>query len=87
MNYYSEQDIRELVSEIEADYLFAHSTPINVRLCRDCEYFNDHPTIAGMAYCAFHTDFDTIDEVPNWWLCDENDFCNGEWVDQCLVLA
>lgn len=81
MNYYSEQDIRELVSETEADYLFAHSTPINVRLCRDCKYFNDHPTLVGMAYCEFHTDFDTVDEVPNWWLCDENDFCNGEWVD------
>ena len=39
MKYYSEDDVRELVSETESMYLFAHSTPISVRYCRDCPYF------------------------------------------------
>lgn len=82
MKYYSENDIKKLVNETEANYLFAHSTPLNIRLCRECEYFvSEHPTIVGIGYCEYHTDFDTADEVPNWRFCDENDFCNGEWVD------
>lgn len=39
MKYYSEDDVRELVCEVEALYLFAHSTPIRIRYCRDCPYF------------------------------------------------
>lgn len=39
MKYYSEDDVRELVSETEALYLFAHTTPIEVRYCHDCPYF------------------------------------------------
>lgn len=81
MNYYSEQDIRELVSEIEADYLFAHSTPINVRLCRDCPYFEqEHSTIdidRDFGYYSYKTDFVICDDEPiYWYFTNKNSFCD-----------
>lgn len=83
MKYYSENDIKELVSEHEARYLFAHSTPLNVRLCRYCEYFiQDHPTIntdGDFGYCEYRTDFCVLDDEPiDWYFTDINGFCNED---------
>ena len=88
MNYYSEEDIRELVNECESNYLFAHSTPINIRLCRNCEYYMpDVPTIdtdGDFGYCEYRTDFNCLEETMpiNWYFTDINGFCNGDDVDE-----
>lgn len=83
MKYYSENDIKELVTETEVNYLFAHSTPINVRRCRDCEYFiREHPTIetdGDFGYCEYRTDFIVLDDEPiDWYFTDINGFCNED---------
>lgn len=83
MKYYSENDIKELVTETEANYLFAHSTPINIRLCCNCEYFmREHPTIetdGDFGYCEYRTDFIVMDDEPiNWYFTDINGFCNED---------
>ena len=83
MKYYNENDIKELVSENEAMYLFAHSEPLNVRLCRDCEYFEqEHPTIdtdGDFGYCTYKTDFAVLDDEPiHWYFTDINGFCRED---------
>lgn len=78
MKYYSEDDIRELVSEIESMYLFGHSTPIRVRYCRDCPYFiSDYiPDEVGRysGWCEWRS------EGENGWHYDvmEDSFCNED---------
>lgn len=81
LKYYSEEDIKELISECEAAYLFAHSTPINVRCCCDCPYFEqDHPTIdtdGDFGYCSYKTDFAVMDDEPiHWYFTSKNSFCD-----------
>ena len=78
MKYYSEDDVRELVSETESMYLFAHSTPINIRFCRDCPYFiSDYiPDEVGRysGWCEWRS------EGENGWHYDvmEDSFCNED---------
>ena len=78
MKYYSEDDVRELVCEAEALYLFAHSTPIRVRYCRDCPYFiSDYiPDEVGRysGWCEWRS------EGENGWHYDvmEDSFCNED---------
>ena len=78
MKYYNEDDIRELVSEIESSYLFAHSTPINVRFCCDCPLFDingiqpDPGIIHGR--CLRFSD----EHVPYYVRVKDSDFCNED---------
>ena len=56
---------------------------INVRRCRDCEYFiRDHPTIetnGDFGYCEYRTNFFVLDDEPiNWYFTDINGFCNED---------
>jgi hypothetical protein len=87
MKYFSENDIREFVSEREATYLFTHSTPLNIRLCHDCPNFErDHPTIetdGDFGYCAYKTDFTVLDDEPiHWYFTDINNFCNEDEIGE-----
>ena len=54
---------------------------INVRLCRDCEYFEqEHPTIdtdGDFGYCSYKTDFEILDDEPiHWYFTTKNSFCD-----------
>lgn len=83
MRYYSEEQIRDQFDPFECEGFFKRQNPyaINVRLCRECEFFEpEHPAIADIGFCKLHTEFDTEDNVPNWWFCDKNDFCNEDWI-------
>lgn len=56
---------------------------INVRCCRDCEYFErDHPTIntdGNFGYCTYKTDFTVLDDEPiHWYFTDINGFCRED---------
>ena len=56
---------------------------INVRLCRDCEYFErEHPTIdtdGDFGYCTYKTDFVVLDDEPiHWYFTDINGFCRED---------
>ena len=81
----SEEQIHDQFNSFECKALFKRhdKNAINMRLCPEYKYFNsEHPTIVGISYCEFHTDFDIADDISNWWLCEENDFCNEDWIDQ-----
>ena len=57
---------------------------INVRLCRNCEYFiPDCPTIdtnGDFGYCEYKTDFNTLEETwpIHWYFTDINGFCRED---------
>ena len=78
MKYYSEDDVRELVSETESNYLFGHSTPIKVRFCRDCPLFDINgiqpdPGIIHGRCLRFSDEY-----VPYYARVDDTDFCNED---------
>ena len=81
MKYFYEKDICELVNESEVNYLFAHSTPINVRFCRDCPKFDingiqpDPGIIHGL--CLRFSD----EHVPYYVRVDDTDFCNEDKIE------
>lgn len=83
MKYYSEDDIRELVSEVESNCLFAHSTPINVRFCRDCpcfqiNYWQKDPSVVS-GWCKRLSYYETMeDEAPFYVYVNSNSFCNED---------
>lgn len=60
---------------------------INVRRCRDCEYFiRDHPTIdtdGDFGYCEYRTDFNTLEETwpIHWYFTDINGFCREDDIE------
>lgn len=78
MKYFYEKDICELVNESEVNYLFAHSTPINVRFCRDCPKFDingiqpDPGITRGL--CLRFSD----EHVPYYVRVKDSDFCNED---------
>lgn len=78
MRYFYEKDICELVNESESNYLFAHSTPINVRFCRDCSKFDingiqpDPGIIHGL--CLRFSN----EHVPYYVRVKDSDFCNED---------
>lgn len=85
MKYYSEETLRDCMNPFELEsFLKRHSEEaINVRLCRNCEYFErEHPTIdtdGDFGYCTYRTDFAVLDDEPiNWYFTDINGFCREE---------
>lgn len=86
MKYYSEEQIRDQFnpSECEAFFKRQDSGSINVRLCRNCEYFiPDHPTIntdGDFGYCEYKTNFNTLEEnwPIDWYFTDINGFCRED---------
>jgi len=83
LKYYSEEQIRDQFnsSECEAFFKRQDSGAINVRLCRECPFFNqDHPTIdtdGDFGYCAYKTDFAVLDDEPiHWYFTSKNSFCD-----------
>ena len=83
MKYYSEDDVRALVCEVEALYLFAHSTPIKVRYCRDCpcfqaNYWQQDPSVVR-GWCKRLSYYETMDnEEPYYVYVNSNSFCNED---------
>ena len=85
MKYYSEDLVRRMVAPdwlatMEKNY---PDEVINVRRCRDCEYFEkDHPAIStdgDFGYCSYRTDFTVLDDEPiNWYFTDINGFCRED---------
>ena len=60
-----------------------NNATINVRLCRDCKYFErEHPTIetdSDFGYCVYRTDFAVFDdELTHWYFTDINGFCRED---------
>ena len=56
---------------------------INVRLCRECPYFEqEHPTIdtdGDFGYCTYKTDFAVLEDEPiHWYFTDINGFCRED---------
>ena len=85
MKYYSEEQIRDQFSQDECEAFFKRQDfgSINVRRCRDCEYFErEHPTIntdGDFGYCSYRTDFTVLDDEPiNWYFTDINGFCRED---------
>lgn len=85
MKYYSEEQIRDQFSPFECEAFFKRQDfgSINVRLCRDCEYFErEHPIIntdGDFGYCSYRTDFTVLDDEPiNWYFTDINGFCRED---------
>ena len=75
--------ILDIIDDVEQEITEGKTAPatINVRLCRNCEYFiQDHPTIntdGDFGYCEYRTDFCVLDDEPiNWYFTDINGFCN-----------
>ena len=80
--------ILDIIDDIEPEITEGKTAPakINVRLCRDCEYFiPDHPTIntdGDFGYCAYRTDFCVLDDEPiDWYFTDINGFCNEDDIE------
>lgn len=86
MKYFSEEVLKKWLLSPEWLVAMEENHPnevINVRRCRDCEYFErDHPTIetdGDFGYCAYKTDFMVLDNEPiNWYFTDINGFCNED---------
>ena len=92
MKYYSEQELAYFLNTRDLDTIMVACHPINVRLCRNCEYFiQDHPTIntdGDFGYCEYRTDFCVLDDEPiDWYFIDINGFCNEDDIgenDKCI---
>lgn len=85
MKYYSEETLRDYINLFELEHFLErhNNEAINIRLCRECEYFErNHPTIetdGDFGYCTYKTDFMVLDNEPiNWYFTDINGFCNEE---------
>lgn len=85
MKYFSEEQIRDQFGPLECEAFFKRQNDgaINVRRCRDCEYFvREHPTIdtdGDFGYCEYRTDFAVMDDEPiDWYFTDINGFCNED---------
>lgn len=86
MKYYSEEILKlimttEWLNAIKENCI--NGKIINVRLCRDCEYFErDHPTIntdGDFGSCTYKTDFAVLDDEPiHWYFTDINGFCRED---------
>jgi hypothetical protein len=83
LKYYSEEQIHDQFDPFEYEVFLKWQDfdSINVRLCRDCPYFEqDHPTIdtdGDFGYCSYKTDFTVLDDEPiHWYFTDINGFCN-----------
>ena len=86
MKYYSEEELSDIIGVGDMANIRLQCHPINVRLCRDCEYFErEHPTIdtdGDFGYCAYKTDFYVLDDEPiNWYFTDINGFCREDDID------
>lgn len=86
MKYYSEEVLKHWLPSSKWLIAMAEQYPeevINVRRCRDCEYFVcEHPTIetdGDFGYCEYRTDFIVMDDEPiDWYFTDINGFCNED---------
>lgn len=89
MKYYNEDVLKHWIpsskwlADIEKRF---PEKVINVRRCRDCEYFvREHPTIEtdnDFGYCEYRTDFIVLDDEPiNWYFTDINGFCNEDEIN------
>jgi hypothetical protein len=83
MKYYSEEQIRDQFEPSECEAFFKRQSfgSINVRLCRDCPYFEqEHPTIdtdGDLGFCTYKTDFAVLDDEPiHWYFTNKNSFCD-----------
>ena len=78
--------ILDIIDDVEPEITEGKTAPakINVRLCRNCEYFvPDCPTIdtnGDFGYCEYRTDFNTLEETwpIHWYFTDINGFCNED---------
>ena len=89
MKYFSEEQIRDQFDPLECEAFFKRQNngAINVRRCRDCEYFvPDHPTIntdGDFGYCEYRTNTNIPDDEPiHWYFTDINGFCNEDDICQ-----
>lgn len=86
MKYYSEEVLKHWLPSLKWLVSMEEHYPdevINVRRCRNCEYFmREHPTIetnGDFGYCEYRTDFVIMDDEPiNWYFTDINGFCNED---------
>ena len=84
MKYYSEEKIRDQFDPFECEAFFKRQNDgvINVRLCRDCEYFytrtSNIDTNGDFGYCEYRTNFNTFEEEwpIDWYFTNMNGFCN-----------
>lgn len=88
MRYYSESDLSKWFDPVELSQFIDkyNSNSLNVRLCRECPYFEpDHPSIdtdGEFGYCSLKTDFYVLDDEPiNWYFTDINGFCREDDID------
>lgn len=94
MKYYSEEILKVIMTTEWLNAIKEHCINgeiINVRLCRNCEYFKrDHPTIdtnGDFGFCTYRTDFTVLDDEPiNWYFTDINGFCNEDEIGENDVL-
>ena len=75
--------ILDIIDETEPYLTTGKTVPanINIRFCRNCEYFiPDHPIInpdGDSGYCEYRTDFYVLDDEPiDWYYTNINKFCN-----------
>jgi hypothetical protein len=75
--------VLDIIDETEPYLTTGKTVPaqINVRLCRDCPYFEqEHPRIntdGDLGYCTYKTDFVVFDDEPiHWYFTNKNSFCD-----------
>ena len=92
MKYYSREILEQYLKDTRLNKILdimdeePLDESINVRLCRDCEYFiRDHPSIdtdGDFGYCEYRTDFCVLDDEPiNWYFTDINGFCREDDIE------
>ena len=92
MKYYSREILEQYLKDTRLNKILdimdeePLDESINVRLCRDCEYFiRDHPSIdtdGDFGYCKYRTDFCVLDDEPiNWYFTDINGFCREDDIE------
>lgn len=84
MKYFSEIDIIKEGWANKAQLDRSRAQTINVRLCRECEYFEyESPTEKNFGYCTYRTDFMVLDDEPiNWYFTNINGFCNEDEINE-----
>lgn len=74
--------ILDIIDETEPYLTTGKTVPaqINVRLCRECEYFErKEETNRNFDYCSYRTDFAVLDDEPiHWYFTDINGFCRED---------